>query len=53
MAIAAAGVGEHSGDTGLDLHVLLLSSMIEFPGRPVYGRPEIQKHNVADFNHAM
>jgi hypothetical protein len=26
------GDGEHSGDTGFDLHVLILSSMIEFPG---------------------
>ena len=37
MGIAPAD-GEHSGDTGLDLHALLLSSMIEFPGRPAYGR---------------
>jgi hypothetical protein len=32
---------------------LLLSSMIEFPGRPAYGRPGIHTHNVAEFNHAM
>jgi hypothetical protein len=42
------GGGEHSGDTGLDLHVLLLSSMIVFPGRP-----GIHTHNVAEFNHFM
>jgi hypothetical protein len=47
------GHGEHSGDTGLDLHVLLLSSMIEFPGRPAYGRPGIHTRNVAKFNHVM
>jgi hypothetical protein len=27
--------------------------MIEFPGRPAYGRPGIHTHNVAEFNHAM